>query len=58
MMVIHSLIIGIFLYIFMILIGQKSSVAEDRSILISALILVYMVLFGHKLPHSINKNIM
>jgi hypothetical protein len=37
--------------------GQNSAVAENRSILIAALILIYMILFGHGLPKSINKNI-
>ena len=57
-MLLHSVIIGIFLYLFMIfLLGQKQNVAENRSILLAALILVYMILFGHGLPTSINKNL-
>ena len=55
MMVLHSVIIGILLYLFMIFVlGQTQSVAENRSILLAALTLVYMILFGHKLPTSIN----
>ncbi len=58
MMLLHSVIIGVLLYIFMIFIlKQKQPVAENRSILIAALILIYMILFGHGLPTSINKNI-
>lgn len=58
MMVLHSLIIGIFLYILMIyLLGQKQVVAENRSILIAAFTLIYMIMFGHGLPNSINKNL-
>ena len=58
MMVMHAIIIGILLYIFMIFaLGQRQSVAENRSILLAALILVYMILFGHGLPTSINKNL-
>ena len=58
MMLLHSIIIGILLYLFMIFIlGQKQIVAENRSILLAALILVYMILFGHGLPTSINKNL-
>ena len=58
MMLLHSIIIGVLLYLFMIFIlKQKQPVAENRSILIAALILIYMILFGHKLPTSINKNI-
>ena len=58
MMLVHSVIIGILLYLFMIFIlGQKQIVAENRSILLAALILIYMILFGHRLPGSINKNL-
>jgi len=58
-MLLHSVIICVLLYLFMIFIlGQKQLVAENRSILLSALILVYMILFGHELPTtSINKNL-
>ena len=56
-MVSHSIIIGILLYIIMIFIlGQNQVVSENRSILLAALLLVYMILFGHGLPTSINKN--
>jgi hypothetical protein len=58
MMLLHSVIIGILLYLFMIFIlGQKQIVAENRSILLASLILAYMILFGHGLPTSINKNL-
>ena len=53
----HSTIIGVFIYIFMIYLGQNQIVAENRSILLSALILTYMILFGHGLPSSINKKL-
>jgi TRAP-type C4-dicarboxylate transport system permease small subunit len=56
-MLLHSLLIGIFLYVFMIYLGQPPIMAENRSIVISALILIYMILFGHGLPVSINKNL-
>ena len=57
-MIFHSLIIGFLLYLFMIFIlGQSQIVAESRSILLGAIVLVYMILFGHGLPTSINKNI-
>ena len=57
-MLLHSAIIGILLYLFMFFIlGQKQVVAETRSIILSALILIYMILFGHGLPTSINKNV-
>lgn len=58
MMFLHSIIIGLFLYFFMVFIGgQKQVVAENRSIMIAAFILIYMILFGHGLPMSINKNL-
>jgi hypothetical protein len=57
-MLLHSLIIGVSLYLFMFFIlGQRQIVAENRSILLAALILVYMILFGHGLPSSVNKNL-
>jgi len=58
MMLLHSVIIGILLYLFMIFVlGQNQIVAENRSILLGGLILVYMILFGHGLPTSINKGL-
>ena len=58
MMVLHSVIIGIVLYFVMtFVLGQKQVVAENRSILLAALTLVYMILFGHGLPTTINKNL-
>ena len=58
-MVIHSIIIGILLYLFMrFVLKQNANMAEDRRVLIAGLVLCYMVLFGHSLPNKINKNIM
>ena len=58
MMLLHSAIIGILLYLFMIFIlGQSKVVAENRSILLAAVMLIYMIVFGHGLPTSINKNL-
>ena len=36
---------------------QKPIVAENRSLLIAAFVLIYMIVFGHGLPTSINKNL-
>lgn len=55
MMLAHSLIIGIVVFLLMILIGQKNEVAERRSILVAAVALIYMILFGHGLPTKLNK---
>jgi len=57
-MLLHSIIIGVLLYLLMIFIlGQNQAVAENRSILLAAIILMYMILFGHGLPTSINKKL-
>ena len=56
MMVLHSLIIGVILFIFMLFgLGQPNEVDERRSILIAACVLIYMILFGHGLPIKLNK---
>jgi len=58
MMLLHSVIIGFVLYLFMVFVlGQKSVVAENRSILIAAFVLIYMILFGHGIPRAINKDL-
>ena len=58
MMFIHSAIITVILYLVMkFLLKQSESKSQDRSFLIGALVLVYMILFGHKLPTHINGNI-
>ena len=58
-MVIHTAIITAILYVIMIFIfNQSSSKAQDRSILIGAIILIYMILFGHGMPGRINSNIL
>lgn len=58
MMLAHALVIGVLLYLFMFFVlGQKQVVAENRSVLIGALALIYMILFGHGLPKSINKSL-
>jgi len=54
-MVMHSVIIGAVLYAIMtFLLHQSAAVAENRSICIAAAVLIYMVVFGHGLPGSIN----
>jgi len=55
-MILHSIIIGIILCVFMIFgLGQQNEVAERRSILIASFVLIYMILFGHRLPGKLNK---
>ena len=56
-MLLHSIIICFILYLFLVFIlGQNPILAESRSILIAALILIYMIIFGHKLPSSTSIN--
>jgi hypothetical protein len=58
MMLLHSLFIGILAYVIMIFVlGQRQIMAENRSILLAALVLVYMIVFGHGLPTSINRDL-
>ena len=58
MMLLHSVIIGILLYLIMIyLLGQRQVVAENRSILLAALVVIYMIMFGHGMPKAINKDL-
>ena len=57
MMVVHSAIIAVILYLIMLFVlKQKPIVAENRSILIGAIVLIYMILFGHGMPTKLNKN--
>ena len=59
MMFIHSAIITAILYVIMRFILKHSVMgAQDRSILLGALTLAYMILFGHSLPTHINPNIL
>jgi hypothetical protein len=49
----HSLLIGIILYAVLVgVMGVDTKIAENRSIMISGLIVVYMILFGHDLPYA------
>ena len=58
-MVLHSIVIGALLYIVMVFaLKQNKMVAENRSVLIGALVLAYMVVFGHGLPNKINRGLM
>jgi len=58
MMLMHSVIIGIILYLIMIyLLGQRQVVAENRSIVLAAFVVIYMIMFGHGMPNAINKDL-
>jgi hypothetical protein len=56
MMLLHSAIISALLYVIMVYaMGQHSRVAESRSLGIGAIVLIYMLVFGHGLPQSLRK---
>ena len=58
MMLLHSAIIGVILYLVMIFgLKQNTMVAENRSIIIAAAVLIYMIVFGHGMPTKLNKMI-
>jgi|UniRef100_A0A6C0LC54 uncharacterized membrane-anchored protein len=58
MMVLHSVVIGVVLYMLMVFVfNQNPKMAEYRSILVAAVVLIYMILFGHGLPTKLNKDI-
>ena len=57
-MVLHSVVIGLILYALMVFVfNQNPLIAESRSILIAAFLLIYMILFGHGMPTKLNKNL-
>lgn len=57
-MFLHSAAIGLILYMVMVFVfKQKEAVAENRSILIASVLLIYMVLFGHGIPKKLNSNL-
>jgi len=57
-MLLHSAIIGIILYLIMIyVLKQRQAVAENRSVLLAAVVLIYMIVFGHGMPTKINKDL-
>ena len=57
-MLLHSAIIGIVLYLIMVyILKQRPVVAENRSVLLAAVVLIYMIVFGHGMPTKINKDL-
>ena len=52
----HSVIITVILYIIMkFFLNQSETMSLNRSILIGALALIWMILFGHGMPTHLNK---
>lgn len=57
-MLLHSAVIGLVAYLVMLyILGQTQVVAENRSIVLAAFVLIYMIAFGHGLPTTVNKNL-
>lgn len=57
-MLIHSVIIGVILYVVMVyVLKQRQAVAENRSIVLAAVVLIYMIMFGHGMPTKVNKDL-
>ena len=51
MMLLHSLLISLVSFLIMVYVaGMPMRVSENRSMLVLGGSLIYMVLFGHKLP--------
>ena len=52
----HSFILAVILYLLMrYALGQSQTMSMNRSILLAAIALIYMILFGHGLPTHINR---
>jgi len=52
----HAFVITVILYLLMkYALHQSQTMALNRSILIGAVALIYMILFGHGFPTSINR---
>jgi hypothetical protein len=57
-MLLHSAIIGVILYVVMVyVLKQRQVVAENRSIVLAAVVLIYMIMFGHGMPTKVNKDL-
>jgi hypothetical protein len=57
-MLLHSAIIGVILYVIMVyVLKQRQVVAENRSIVLAAIVLIYMVVFGHGMPTKVNSDL-
>lgn len=57
-MLAHALIIGVIIYVFLVfVIKTDRKIAENRSVLITGLIMTYMVAFGHGPPGRLNEDL-
>jgi hypothetical protein len=59
MMLVHALLIAVIFYLVMVYaLHQADSTAQARSMMIGAVVLIYMLLFGHALPTSMRYNML
>ena len=57
-MLVHSVIIGIVLYFIMTMgFKQRAILAQNRSLVLAAVALIYMIMFGHGLPGKVNADL-
>ena len=55
----HSVVIGVGLYFIMVYVfKQRAIVARNRSLVLAAIALIYMIAFGHGLPGRVNQHTM
>ena len=53
-MAVHGIILALVAYVVMVYgLKQSSGMAENRSVLLGALAVAYMIVFGHQLPTMI-----
>lgn len=59
MMLVHALLIAVIFYLIMVYaLHQADSTAQARSMMIGAVVLIYMLLFGHGLPMSMRHSML
>lgn len=59
MMLVHALLIAVILYLVMVYgLRQANAIAQARSMMIGAVVLIYMLLFGHGLPRSLRHSML
>ena len=58
-MLIHALLIAVSLYLVMVYgLHQADAIAQARSMMIGAVVLIYMLLFGHGFPMSMRHSML
>lgn len=51
-MLLHSVVVGLISFLVMrYVLGQGQKLAENRSLLLAAASLIYMIIFGHGMPN-------